>query len=97
MVSPASAIADVSTGSQQPLLLRGGEVAALLGISRALAFRWMQQGILPTVRVPGCSKIVRVPAADLHKWIKNNTEKPAEKTQSIAEQVPSRRRKPSAR
>ena len=42
------------------LLLRGIEVAKELGISRALAYRWMQNGTLPVVRVPG-SKAVRVP------------------------------------
>lgn len=58
--------------SQLPLLLRGGEVARLLGISRALAFRWMQQGVLPTVRH---SKTVRVPSSALLEWIEDNTRK----------------------
>jgi excisionase family DNA binding protein len=56
----------------EPLLLRGGEVADLLGCSRALAFRWMQKGILPTVRVPG-ARSVRVPRAALVKWIEEQT------------------------
>lgn len=46
-------------GSER-LLLRGGEVATMLGISRALAFRWMQRGVLPTIRIKG-SRTVRVP------------------------------------
>jgi len=54
------------------LLLRGGEVAAMLGVSRALAFRWMQEGVLPTVRVAG-ARTVRVPNAALLEWIKQNT------------------------
>lgn len=55
----------------KPLLLRGGEVAEALGISRALAYRWMQNGILPTVRV---SRSVRVPYDDLLLWIQRNTQ-----------------------
>jgi excisionase family DNA binding protein len=54
------------------LLLRGGEVAAMLGISRALAFRWMQTGVLPTVRI-GAGRTVRVPKDALCDWIKANT------------------------
>lgn len=54
------------------LLLRGGEVARLLGISRALAFRWMQTRILPTIRVPG-ARTVRVPREALLKWIEDRT------------------------
>jgi excisionase family DNA binding protein len=55
---------------RKPLLLRGPEVAETLGISRALAYRWMQNGILPTVRV---SRSVRVPHAGLLDWIARNT------------------------
>jgi excisionase family DNA binding protein len=55
---------------RKPLLLRGGEVADALGISRALAYRWMQAGILPTVRV---SRSVRVPHDGLLDWIAQNT------------------------
>ena len=57
------------------LLLRGIEVAKELGISRALAYRWMQNGTLPVVRVPG-SKTVRVPRAALLAWIESRTERP---------------------
>jgi excisionase family DNA binding protein len=56
---------------RKPLLLRGGEVAEALGISRALAYRWMQSGILPTVRV---SRSVRVPHDGLLLWIQRNTQ-----------------------
>jgi excisionase family DNA binding protein len=55
----------------EKLLLRGGEVAEALGISRALAYRWMQNGILPTV---GVSRAVRVPRGALLDWIKRNTQ-----------------------
>jgi excisionase family DNA binding protein len=54
-----------------PLLLRGREVAETLGISRALAYRWMQAGILPTVRV---GRSVRVPQAGLLDWIERHTQ-----------------------
>jgi excisionase family DNA binding protein len=54
------------------LLLRGGEVAALMGISRALAFRWMQNGTLPVLRLPGC-RTVRVPKAALVRFIEART------------------------
>jgi excisionase family DNA binding protein len=54
------------------LLLRGPEVARELGISRALAYRWMAAGILPTVRISG-SKAIRVPRGALIAWIENNT------------------------
>lgn len=53
------------------LLMRGGEVAESLGISRALAYRWMQNGTLPTVRV---SRAVRVPREALLDWIKRKTQ-----------------------
>ena len=59
---------------RKPLLLRGPEVAELLGISRALAYRWMQTGVLPTVRV---SRSVRVPHDGLLRWIERNTNNPA--------------------
>lgn len=58
------------TNERKPLLLRGPEVAIELGISRALAYRWMQNGTLPTVRV---SRSVRVPHDGLLHWIAQNT------------------------
>ena len=54
------------------LLLRGAEVAAMIGCSRALAYRLMQRGVLPTVRMPG-GRTVRVPSDGLREWIKRNT------------------------
>lgn len=56
----------------EPLLLRGREVAALIGCSRALAYRLMQRGVIPTVRIPG-GKSVRVPREALIEWIRANT------------------------
>jgi predicted DNA-binding transcriptional regulator AlpA len=66
----------------EPLLLRGTEVAELIGCSRAMAYRLMQNGVIPVVRVPGvktadgkklASRTVRVPAEALREWIKANT------------------------
>jgi len=54
------------------LLLTAHEVAALLKISRALAYRWMQDGTLPALRAPQ-GRIVRVPRAALEQWIDRNT------------------------
>jgi excisionase family DNA binding protein len=53
------------------LMLRGTEVAQVLGISRARSYRWMQSGILPTVRR---GRAVRVPRAALMAWIERNTQ-----------------------
>jgi excisionase family DNA binding protein len=50
------------------LLLRGGEAAELLGVSRSLAYRWMAQGIIPVVRIPG-TRSIRVPREALIRWI----------------------------
>lgn len=58
---------------RKPLLLRGSEVADQLGISRALAYRWMASGILPTVRV---SRSIRVPREELMRWITARTNNP---------------------
>jgi len=55
----------------QSLLLRGGEVAKVLGVSRAMAYRLMQRGELPVVRIGSC---VRVPAEALRAWIDARTE-----------------------
>ncbi|HWQ52099.1 MAG TPA: helix-turn-helix domain-containing protein [Bryobacteraceae bacterium] len=56
-----------------PLLLRGPEVAAALGVSRALAYRWMSAGILPVIRR---GRSIRVPRAALVKWIDEHTQHP---------------------
>ena len=54
------------------LLLNAPEVAAILNISRALAYRWMQDGTLPVLRAP-VGRVVRVPRAALEQWIAQNT------------------------
>src|ERR1035437_8753547 len=53
-------------------LLRGAEVAEMIGCSRAMAYRLMQRGTIPVVRIPG-GKTVRVPRESLLQWIKVNT------------------------
>jgi excisionase family DNA binding protein len=57
----------------EPFLLRGREVAKLIGCSRALAYRLMQRGVIPTVRIPG-GRSVRVPREALVEWIRANTQ-----------------------
>jgi excisionase family DNA binding protein len=54
------------------LLLSAPEVAAMLNISRALAYRWMQDGTLPVLRAPS-GRVVRVPRAALEQWIEAHT------------------------
>ena len=54
------------------LLLRGPEVAQITGMSRALAYRMMQNGVLPVVRIP-VGRSVRVPREALVEWIRANT------------------------
>jgi excisionase family DNA binding protein len=56
----------------EPALLRCGEAAALLGVSRALAYRWAKNGVLPTIRLSG-GRAVRIPRAALMAWIETNT------------------------
>jgi excisionase family DNA binding protein len=58
--------------TSERLLLRGGEVAEMIGCSRAMAYRLMQRGTIPVLRVPG-GKTVRVPREALATWIKENT------------------------
>jgi excisionase family DNA binding protein len=53
-------------------LLRGAEVAEMIGCSRAMAYRLMQRGTIPVVRIPG-GKTVRVPREAFLKWIEENT------------------------
>ena len=59
-----------------PILLRGVGVAEILGISRALAYKWMKEGVLPIVTVrPGPT--VRVPREALLAWVEAQTQQPA--------------------
>lgn len=58
--------------TKDKLLLSAPEVAATLNISRALAYRWMQDGTLPVLRAPA-GRVVRVPRVALEQWIAENT------------------------
>jgi excisionase family DNA binding protein len=56
------------TNDSEPLL-RASEVAARLNISRSLAYRLMQMGEIPTIKI---SKSIRVRLADLEEYINHN-------------------------
>ncbi len=49
-------------------LLRAADVAQRLNISRALAYRLMQSGAMPTIRI---NRSVRVQAEDLEAYIQH--------------------------
>lgn len=51
-------------------LLKGDEVARILNISRSQAYKLMQQGEIPTVRI---GRSVRVRYESLWKFIEENT------------------------
>jgi excisionase family DNA binding protein len=51
-------------------LLKGTEVAEILGISRALAYRLMAQGQINSIRF---GRVVRVKSEDLESFIQCNT------------------------
>jgi excisionase family DNA binding protein len=50
-------------------LLKAGDVAAFLNVSRSFAYHLLQTGELPTVRL---GKSVRVRPQDLTEYIENN-------------------------
>jgi excisionase family DNA binding protein len=58
----------------EPILLRGAEVAELLGISRAKAYRLIQRREIPVVTF---GKSVRVPRESLLTFIRAATQQPA--------------------
>jgi excisionase family DNA binding protein len=58
----------------EPILLRGEEVADLLGVSRAKAYRLMQNREIPVVTF---GKSVRCPRESLLGFIRTRTEQPA--------------------
>ncbi len=61
-------------GDGLPLLLRGAEVARLLGIGRSTAFMLMASGELPVVRI---GRSVRVSREALYGWLERRIEWPA--------------------
>jgi len=65
---------NVPNSQRGRLLLRPPEAAEELGISRALAYRWAANGILPSIRV---GRSVRIPHDALVAWIAERTQQPA--------------------
>ena len=55
----------------EPLLLRAGDVARLLGLGRSKVFAMLASGELPTVRF---GRSVRVPRMALERWIEERTQ-----------------------
>jgi len=49
-------------------LLKVIEAAARLAVSRALAYKWVQQGLLRSVQMPGC---VRIDEDDIESFIES--------------------------
>ena len=57
------------TKSILPVLYRAGEVATLLKVSRSMAYRLIQMGMIPSVRI---NHSVRVRACDLEEFLQKN-------------------------
>ncbi len=69
-VTPTERTGEISAADRLPLLLKAGEVAQLLGISRSTAFVLMASGELPVIRI---RRSVRVPRDALYGWIRERT------------------------
>jgi len=54
----------------EPLLIRAEEAARLLGLGRSKVFQMIAAGELPVVRL---GRSVRVPKAELVRWIESRT------------------------
>jgi excisionase family DNA binding protein len=57
------------------LLLRPGEAAQALGVSRSKMYDLLQRRVIPSVRLDG---VVRVPSVQLHAWIAEQVRTQAE-------------------
>ena len=55
----------------EPLLLKAGDVAKLLGLGRSKVFAMLAIGELPVIRI---GRSVRVPRAALEDWIAEQTQ-----------------------
>jgi excisionase family DNA binding protein len=55
----------------EPLLLKAGDVAKLLGLGRSKVFAMLAVGELPVIRI---GRSVRVPRAALEGWIAEHTQ-----------------------
>ena len=60
--------------SDSLLFLTGEQLAELLGVSRAKAYRLMQRGEVPVIRL---GKSVRVPREALLEFLRSRTQQPA--------------------
>jgi excisionase family DNA binding protein len=67
--------------SSGQLLLKAGEVAALLGIGRTRVFEMMASGELPVVQI---GRLVRVPRSELEQWVRDRTERRGVWTERLA-------------
>ncbi len=54
----------------EPLLIRAEEAAKLLGLGRSKVFQMIAAGELPVIRM---GRSVRVPRAELMRWIESRT------------------------
>lgn len=57
------------------LAYRVPEVAAMLGVSRSLAYEWVEKGYLPSIRN---GSTVLVPADGLRDWLDRETRRAAQ-------------------
>jgi excisionase family DNA binding protein len=57
--------------AMEPLLLKAGDVAKLLGLGRSKVFAMLAVGELPVIRI---GRSVRVPRAALEDWIAEHTQ-----------------------
>ncbi len=55
----------------EPLLLKAGDIAKLLGLGRSKVFAMLAVGALPVIRI---GRSVRVPRAALEEWIAEHTQ-----------------------
>ncbi len=55
--------------TDSPELLRVTQVAERLGVSRASVYRWIDERRLPAVQLGVPGSPLRVPAAELSKWL----------------------------
>src|SRR2546425_10893044 len=63
--------ADEGGLAMEPLLLKAGDVAKLLGLGRSKVFAMLAVGELPVIRI---GRSVRVPRAALEDWIAEHTQ-----------------------
>jgi excisionase family DNA binding protein len=55
--------------TSSPELLRIPEAAERLNISRASVYRWIEEGRLPAIQLGGRGAPLRIPAAELERWL----------------------------